>query len=344
MMLKRLWLILGVAMALGACSDEYVAGSRGISCPEGGLPMAFDSAKPCYGDEAAREWADGDCLQLSFTSVDEQIPGSAVYSGGNWTVSWAGELALTGGSTVSVRYVDNTALYANDAAAYSFDGHKVKLSGHLSPVSSAIRIKGSADDAGKYVMVKSGILNYTLQFHDDGNGGAITDYVYSTEWGETLSVINVDELAAYDLDLTGSTLTEPGHRDSVTLPTENNHEGWTSGSAFTKKCASHFSYGSSGFLLERNVSNAVYKVTLSHFGDMGYNYNIKIEQEYQSVMLVEISAHDGKEHHEGETWQIPISTASNTLMHGHYNYLILTQTGGAALFYFEVDLIAFYDE
>lgn len=375
------------SLAFGSCSEATYDEPELNSVT---YTMEFDSPRPCWDDEtgsradATTAWQAGDEIYMRLNGESSAYAmAKAIYNGSNWTVTltYNQTTKLKDQGTTNITYLEgyhsitsetllqyyvnsNTTIYSAKSAIYTFDGSTIKLYGTLTPQCSGFRLKGTAEDIGKIIMVKSidayGIYYpidnrfstykrpiYARTMHDDGQGGSVSDYVYATEWeSKDIELLMVDDMTAYKTTITAPTFGVNGNRGYINLPTLSNHDGWDVGtSTGIKTCASNYSYGSSSYNAPSYAYDAVYKITLSLFNDMGQAYSITLKNDTPdpSEVLVELSNTDGKHHYVGETWYVPVSCSNNSFRPGVYNWLNISQTGTVE-FQFNVELISFTDE
>lgn len=218
--------------------------------------LILNAAKPSFDEEngtrSTDAWEDGDKIYLTYQvgAGAAKIGGSAVYQGGNWTITYYGNLnenetnrcaavyfdkakAESGNSLVTID--SETAIYEDTAAEYVYHDGEVEVTAILRPKTGRIRFEGD-DDSQVSIW---GIAHYPSYNFATGEYGkkinaplvqtvvsGSTPYVY----GEFANASNpkltlMTGESAYTRNFPSS-IFKKGESGYVTIPTEASHIGW----------------------------------------------------------------------------------------------------------------------
>lgn len=203
-------------------------------------------------------WKDGDVIYLLFIgSYNQYVVGDAKYiaSEDRWSLSYYGNLPRDSKAKVQVYFFDGVSInditattekvtipatagvYVDLSGTYIYPtGSSISIVANLKPETSRIRFKG---DAG--TSIKVGGINYyttltrgtggmaksfdlvSLTVHDDG----YTPYIYGEFLGNPEPFIAVENSGKTYLAVCTTSMFQKGKSGWMTVPTENNHNGWS---------------------------------------------------------------------------------------------------------------------
>lgn len=217
----------------------------------------FDDIKTKSGSDAS-EWKDGSIIYLRMDSPLGITTGEAVYNSSTdvWTISYYGSLYEGGAQSCSAMYLEDkvsyessvftmnegTVIYEDLEGSYVFEEGDLVVTASLKPKTGRIRFSG---EPGKVLKIY-GVTHYTTyDINNDqyttssepfkiivGEDGQ-TPYFYGYFLDEEDRNMNIwiDAKEAYTRYFSDSVF-NPGQSGKLSIPTEDNHNGWAEGLYF----------------------------------------------------------------------------------------------------------------
>lgn len=217
----------------------------------------FDDIKTKSGSDAS-DWKDGSIIYLRMASPLGITIGEAVYNSSTdvWTISYYGSLYEGGTQSCSALYLEDkvsyessvftmnegTVIYEDLEGSYVFEEGDLVVTASLKPKTGRIRFSG---EPGKVLKIY-GVTHYTTyDINNDqyttssepfkiivGEDGQ-TPYFYGYFLNEEDRNLNVwiDAKEAYTRYFSDSVF-NPGQSGKLSIPTEDNHNGWAEGLYF----------------------------------------------------------------------------------------------------------------
>lgn len=225
------------------------------------IKMCLDISKTEFYDDSfktraiSNDWVDGDVLYFRFSTDNGIVIGNATYNDkqGDWTVNYYG--ALNSASTVEVTHFaslpladgdivqlsNNTAVYQDLQATYTYSNKILKVSASLKPITSRIRFKGNESD-----WIGIGGLAYYSTFEINSgtfttdscfawlkvNTNLYTDYVYGVCADNNNRQIKINCVGddgwdyLFTVNCTADMM-QVGKSGWMDCPTTSKHNGWT---------------------------------------------------------------------------------------------------------------------
>lgn len=217
----------------------------------------FDDIKT-KSESDASEWKDGSIIYLRMASPLGITTGEAVYNSSTdvWTISYYGSLYEGGTQSCSALYLEDkvsyessvftinekTVIYEDLEGSYIFEEGDLVVTANLKPKTGRIRFSG---EPGKVLKIY-GVTHYTT--YDINNNQYTTSsepfkiivgedgqtpYFYGYFLDEEDRNLNVwiDAKEAYTRYFSDSVF-NPGQSGKLSIPTEDNHNGWADGLYF----------------------------------------------------------------------------------------------------------------
>ena len=208
---------------------------------------------------SSTNWKDGSVIYLRMDSPLGITTGEAIYSSSKdtWTISYYGSLHEGVSKSCSAFYVEDkvsyessvftmdekTVIYEDVAGSYIFEGGDLVVTANLKPKTGRIRFSG---DPGKVLKIYGVTYYTTYNINNDqyttssepfkiivGEDGH-TPYFYGYFLDEEDRNLNIwiDAKEAYTRYFSNNVF-NPGQSGKLTIPTEENHNGWTEGLYFS---------------------------------------------------------------------------------------------------------------
>lgn len=225
--------------------------------PEGNthtIEMVFTGERIDYGEiisKATNEWAEGDQLYLTFTVGSELIPGTAVYTGGKWKLTYEGELTTGQQNSCAVRHFtdcasqtsglvtlkSSSAIYEALDGAYTYSNGLLTVNAQLKPKYGRLRFKGNEGEQiringinynGTYSPLTCKYTSKSTPLDLTVEADGYTPYVYGEFKESNRGIGLVSEESAYTRYFTSDILSA-GMTGFVSIPTPDNHNNWRTG-------------------------------------------------------------------------------------------------------------------
>lgn len=218
----------------------------------------FDDKKTKSGSDAS-EWKDGSIIYLRMASPLGITTGEAVYNSSTdvWTISYYGSLYEGGTQSCSALYLEDkvsyessvftmnegTVIYEDLEGSYMFEEGDLVVTANLKPKTGRIRFSG---EPGKVLKIY-GVTHYiTYDINNDQyttssepfkmivgeDGQTPYFYGYFTDSKEQNLKVWIDAKEAYTRYFS-NTVFNSGQSGKLTIPTEDNHNGWAEGLYFS---------------------------------------------------------------------------------------------------------------
>lgn len=217
----------------------------------------FDDIRTKSGSDAS-DWKDGSIIYLRMASPLGITTGEAVYNSSTdvWTISYYGSLYEGGAQSCSAMYLEDkvsyessvftmnegTVIYEDLEGSYVFEEGDLVVTASLKPKTGRIRFSG---EPGKVLKIY-GVTHYTTyDINNDqyttssepfkiivGEDGQ-TPYFYGYFLDEEDRNLNIwiDAKEAYTRYFSNNVF-NPGQSGKLSIPTEDNHNGWAEGLYF----------------------------------------------------------------------------------------------------------------
>ena len=219
--------------------------------------MKFESGVPVFGEQAGDTraytdvWENGARLYLQFYNGTSRVDGLAVYSSAtdSWTVNYYGTIVKGQEATCEVYYFENagtadyesvtltpeTAVFADKAGTYLYEGSTVTVSAQLAAQTGRLRWKGTASQefsfSGLTCYTGYSILNNTfttqaLDITQTVSADGYSPYIYGSFADEAQLTVESDGEVAFRKTFDASVLGK-GKSGYINVPTMESRNGWT---------------------------------------------------------------------------------------------------------------------
>ena len=268
-----------IALSLTACSqDETIAENTPIaeadgthtvemvlqaSRPSFDIDLSTRAIPPTYDVEVSFVWPNGSKIFLQLSSGDRNVRGEAIYNSSTqqWTLNYTGELQNGAGSgeayyfengkatNTGIEFTDETVVYQDLSAQYSFDGSKLVVAATLVPKTGRIRFKGETDNqsifvsgltrfsgynAARNVFISTSTPLMVKTGYDTSANAYYTPYVYGEFTDNETRELIVSSTSQAFRQTFPATVLKVGESGYVDIPTENAPNGWQSLNPFAK--------------------------------------------------------------------------------------------------------------
>lgn len=274
--MKRVKYFLGVAVMATCCVSFWACSSDELSeleptIPETPekvthtIPMTLEGSVVGYDESsssasirttilrtAARAWADGDKIYMTFKNGETIIPGFATYgTASGWQISYEGDLPTGTDMTCEARFFVNPSfasqfnvlldshseIYEDVNAKYTYSGGTLTVQAKLTPKTGRIRFTGTAD---KKINL-TGITTFTTfspsnnsfnttksPLQETVNSSGTTSFIYGYFAEDDRRIGIVGDEDAYTR-LCSEDIFKTGESGYMAIPTETKHNNWRTG-------------------------------------------------------------------------------------------------------------------
>lgn len=240
-------------LGLSACSneDEPTLGTENeVSKEPHTCDLIMNVDRGLYDDEDTRSaaaWANGDVIYLVFDGKGNTY-GEAIYSNNKWQLTYYGQLSSSGVKNCQAVYVENAAssigsvlnlnqnssIYEDTNATYSFDGSALTVDATLSPKTGRIRFQGAANTDFHYYGIavytsfntSNGQFTLSKGMYNASVEGSYTPYIYGEFIDDNTPRVSIIYPDAAFTKQFGIDVYQAGQSGYVTLPQTGSSSGW----------------------------------------------------------------------------------------------------------------------
>ena len=252
-----------LVMSLAACSEEEIPDQTGtleqqartshqaIMLLQAALPQ-FDAT--ASSTRAAESWNDGDKLIVQFKSGNTWIDGQAIYQAATstWNVYYNNTLPETDDGTCQLYFFENagaytfssvplteqSVIYRDGEATYTFDGSVVSVTANLTPMTGRIRLKSNAGKEYRlsgfryytnYDFTTNSFTSADLYAFSTTDASGYSPYYYGFFPNENQRDIILDDTEGNNVSYVrtlGSNALAAGRSGYLDIPTAQQRNGW----------------------------------------------------------------------------------------------------------------------